>query len=128
MTIHLIKYLSIGAFQFALDFLLFVFFQKIGIALILSNTASRLTAATAGYYLNKKFTFSVGDSVDRTMVLRYWFFWAMMTVVSSLLIYAWGKWVGDLLPIGWGKFVVESFLCLLGFVISKTWVYRHAQE
>ena len=46
MKMHLVKYLSIGAFQFILDFLLFLLFQKLGIALVIANTASRLTAAT----------------------------------------------------------------------------------
>lgn len=128
MKMHLMKYLGIGAFQFVLDFLLFLFFQKLGIALVIANSVSRLTAATAGYYLNKKFTFSVGHVTGHAMMLRYWFFWALMTVLSSLLIFSWAKLLDDLSSIGLGKFVVESFLCLLGFVVSKTWVYRHAPK
>ena len=82
----------------------------------------------SGYYLNKKFTFSVGHVTGHAMMLRYWFFWALMTVLSSLLIFSWAKLLDDLSSIGLGKFVVESFLCLLGFVVSKTWVYRHASK
>ncbi len=128
MKMRLVKYLSIGAFQFALDFILFLLLQQLGIALVVANTTSRLTAATAGYYLNKKFTFSVEPVPGRAMMLRYWLFWAFMTVLSSLLIFTWGKLLGDLLAIGLGKFVIESFLCLFGFFISRTWVYRHDQQ
>ena len=52
-----LKYLTVGLFQFLLDLVLFLLLQKIGLPLFVANATSRLTAATTGCYLNRHFTF-----------------------------------------------------------------------
>lgn len=128
VKVKIVKYLAVGGFQFVLDFLLFLLLQKMGIFLVVANVISRLSAATAGYYLNRKYTFSVRQSHGYSMVFRYWSFWIFMTILSSILILTWTTLLGDRYSAGFGKFIVESVLCVLGFFVSKMWVYRHAQE
>lgn len=123
-----VKYLIFGAFQFVLDFMLFVLLQKIGVAVVVANVASRLSAATAGYYLNKKYTFSIGEVQTYAMMRRYWLFWLFMTGLSSLLILAWDHFLNGTLPTGAGKFAIECVLCVFGYLVSKIWVYKHDQE
>ena len=120
------KYLVVGGFQFVFDFLLFLLLQQAGFPVFFSNTVSRLSAATLGYVLNKKYTFSVAPIQGYSMMLRYWSFWVFMTGLSSLLIWQWSVFFKNSLHIGVGKFSIESILCLAGFFISKRWVYRHA--
>jgi putative flippase GtrA len=63
-----LKYLTVGLFQFLLDLVLFSLLQKIGLPLFVANATSRLTAATTGCYLNRHFTFSVAPASDYCMV------------------------------------------------------------
>lgn len=119
------KYLTVGLFQFILDLGLFLLLQKIGLPLFVANVISRLTAATTGYYLNRQFTFSITPTTDYSMAIRYWSFWIFMTMLSTGLIMI----LQNLFPanssLGIGKFIVESFLCVVGFLISKFFVYKH---
>ena len=122
------RYLGVGVFQFVLDLLLYLLFQKIGMAIVMANTASRLSAATGGYFLNRKYTFSVVSASGHSMVVRYWLFWIFMTGLSSLLLLAWEAHFASQWSPGLGKFLVEAVLAVLGFFISKLWVYRNAQR
>jgi putative flippase GtrA len=120
-----LKYLTVGLFQFLLDLGLFLLLQTIGLPLFLANATSRLTAATTGYYLNRHFTFSVAPASDYSMVTRYWLFWTFMTLLSTGLMMVWQHFMSAHFHLGIGKFIVESFLCIVGFLISKFWVYKH---
>lgn len=120
-----VKYVLFGAFQFILDFLLFVFLEKMGFYAVVANITSRLVAATVGYQLNKKYTFGVGKVKNYAMVTRYWVFWLSMTCVSSLLILVWNNFLTDLLPTSAGKLIVECILSIVGYLISKIWVYKN---
>ncbi len=128
LKLQMARYLGVGLFQFVLDLLLFLLFQHVGAAIVVANTASRLSAATAGYFLNRKYTFSATTAGGYSMVLRYWLFWAFMTALSSLLLLAWDALFAGRWSPGLGKFLVEAALAVLGFFISKLWVYRHAQR
>ena len=128
LKLQLARYLGVGIFQFVLDLLLFLLFQKLGVALVVANTASRLSAAAAGYLLNRKYTFSVAPAHGHSMLLRYWLFWGCMTALSSLLLLGWDALFAGRWSPGLGKFLVEAALAVLGFFISKLWVYRHAQR
>ena len=132
---YLAKYLVVGGFQFVFDIVLFLLMQQAGFSIFLSNTVSRLSAATLGYLFNRKFTFEVA-SLERTntsnkfqgysMALRYWVFWAVMTGISSLLIWQWSTLFKNSFHIGLGKLSIEAVLCIVGFFVSKRWVYQHA--
>ena len=119
------KYLIVGGFQFVFDFLLFLLLHQVGFSILFSNTVSRLSAATLGYLFNKKYTFSIEQVQGYSMVLRYWVFWALMTCLSSLLIWQWSTLFKESLHLGIGKFSIESVLCIVGFFISKRWIYKH---
>ncbi len=122
------KYLLFGIFQFSLDLALFIIMQKIGFASIVANVISRLTAAVAGYFLNKQYTFGISETKTYAMVKRYWVFWLFMTGLSSLLIYAWDYYLRSALATSAGKFIIECGLCVLGYLISKKWVYKNDRE
>lgn len=119
------KYLAVGGFQFIFDLILFLLLHQVGFSILFSNTVSRLSAATLGYLFNKKYTFSIGQVQGYSMALRYWIFWALMTILSSSLIWQWSILFKDSFHIGIGKFLIESILCFVGFFISKRWIYKH---
>jgi putative flippase GtrA len=121
----LVKYLFVGGVQFVFDLGLFVFLEKIGLGILMANTVSRFSAATLGYFLNRKYTFSIKRG-PAAMFVRYWIFWGGMTVASTLLIDFASSHFSGPLAIGLTKFFVESALCLLGFIVSRYWVYTHA--
>lgn len=131
---YLAKYLLVGGLQFVFDILLFLLMQQAGFSIFLSNTVSRLSAATLGYHFNRKFTFQV-VSLEKSktsirfqvysMERRYWVFWAVMTCISSLLIWQWSALLQNSFQIGVGKLAIEAVLCIVGFFVSKRWVYQH---
>lgn len=128
LDVRIVKYLGFGALQFILDISLFVVMSALDVPLLIANVVSRLSAATAGYYLNKKYTFAIGEVKTYSMARRYWVFWTFMTVFSSLLVWCWDRFLGDAMPTNFGKFVIECFLCVFGYLISKYWVYKHDPE
>jgi putative flippase GtrA len=125
LNLSFAKYLFFGGFQFAFDFVLFFFLQNIGLAAVFANVTSRFSAALAGYYLNKRFTFGVGEVKTYSMFKRYWLFWLFMTGLSSTLVFLWDFHLQTTWSMGIGKFTIECFLCILGYLISRFWVYKH---
>jgi len=122
------KYVVVGGIQFVLDLCLFMALKYCGLSVVFSNTASRLLAAILGFYLNKNFTFSISGRASWYMLAKYWLFWGGMTVLSTALIHVSDLAAGKYLPLAVIKFCVEAFLCFVGFLISRFWVYRHARE
>lgn len=122
-----IKYFIVGGAQFVLDVTLFVIFSFFGVNLVIANVASRFLAAVLGYFLNRRYTFGgmrAGTS-ERKTVLRYWFFWGCMTLVSTHLIKILLSCCSHYGLSFSVKIPIELALCVVGYIVSKLWVFSH---
>ena len=117
-------YLVFGAVQWLLDWAVMVTLSHLGIPVRPANVAGRVCGALVGFWLNGRFTFGGADSVlGRVQFLRFVALWLATTVLSTWMIGA----VDDYLGLKWAwlaKPLVEVALGLLGFMVSRHWVYR----
>lgn len=125
---RILKYIAVGGMQFALDVVVFYALQLLSMPVVPANILSRLSAASAGYVANKHFTFSVPSAGTQgyRMVMKYWLFWLTMTAMSSGLLRLWESFFDTIGYVMLGKLVIDGGLCLIGFYISKKYIYTHA--
>jgi putative flippase GtrA len=89
-----------------------------------ANIAGRIAGALLGYWLNGKLTFA-GDetAIGRTQLLRFVLMWLGTTTVSTWSLGA----IDNLAGLKWAwlaKPGVEAVLGVVGFLLSRHWVYR----
>lgn len=118
------RYLLIGGIQWLLDWGVMVLLSHLGLRIGVANVMGRITGALLGFWLNGKVTFTGDEHVlGRRQLLRFLVMWLVMTLLSTVAIEA----IDDLLGRKWAwlaKPLVEVCLGVLGFVISRHWVYR----
>jgi len=90
----------------------------------MANVIGRISGALLGFWLNGRFTF-VGEQhrLGRRQLGRFLVMWVCTTILSTVAIDSIDRYVGR----GWAwlsKPLVEVALGLLGFVVSRQWVYR----
>lgn len=117
-------YLLIGGVQWLLDWGVMVALSHLGLRIGVANIVGRISGALLGFWLNGRITF-VGDghAVGRTQLVRFVIMWLAMTALSTVAIEA----IDDVLGRKWAwlaKPLVELALGLIGFLISRHWVYR----
>jgi putative flippase GtrA len=112
-------YLTIGALQWLVDWGVMVMLSHAGMLVAPANVAGRISGAMLGYWLNGRITFAGADSaLGRVQFARL-----AMTALSTLLIDR----IDNHLGLQWAwlaKPAVEAALGLLGFMISRHWVYK----
>jgi putative flippase GtrA len=117
-------YLTIGALQWLVDWGVMVALSHAGMLVAPANVAGRISGAMLGYWLNGRITFGGGDSaLGRVQFGRFAMMWLAMTALSTLLIDR----IDNHLGLQWAwlaKPAVEAALGLLGFMISRHWVYK----
>ncbi len=125
-------YFAFGCTQFVVDTLLLVGMTHAGVSVEVANPLSRAMAAVLGLLLNSSITFGQRGRLRRLpptgMIVRYVVMWVSMTLLSTALIF----WLHDFRPgaiaranwIAISKIGVEALLFLLGFLVSRYWVYR----
>ncbi len=117
-------YLIIGGIQWLLDWAVMVTLTHFGVPIALANIAGRICGALLGYWLNGRFTFAGEDTaLGRTQLQRFVMMWLCTTAVST---WAMGSIEGHLgLRWAWlAKPGVEAALALVGFLVSRHWVYK----
>jgi putative flippase GtrA len=118
------SYLAIGGIQWLLDWAVMVLLSQLGLRIGLANIVGRVCGALLGFWLNGKFTFTGEDhSLGRRQLLRFVAMWLVMTALSTVAIEA----IDDLLGRQWAwlaKPLVEAGLGVLGFIVSRHWIYR----
>ena len=118
------RYLLIGGVQWLLDWAVMVLLSHLGLRIGLANVVGRISGAMLGFWLNGKLTFTgEGHALGRRQLLRFVMMWLVMTLLSTVAIEA----IDDLLGRKWAwlaKPLVEVCLGLLGFLVSRHWVYR----
>jgi putative flippase GtrA len=117
-------YLTIGILQWLVDWGVMVALSHAGMLVAPANVAGRVSGAMLGYWLNGRITFGGGDSaLGRVQFARFAMMWLAMTALSTLLI----DQIDNHLGLQWAwlaKPAVEAALGLLGFMISRHWVYK----
>ena len=121
---HARHYLLIGGFQWLIDWGVMVLLSHYGMRVETANVAGRVTGALIGYWLNGKLTFAGEDTaIGRTQLARFIIMWIGTTIISTWSLgiidqYAGLKWAWLAKP------GVELCLGVVGFVLSRHWVYR----
>ena len=124
LTRHARHYTLIGGVQWLVDWGVLVGFTHLGMAVVPANIAGRVAGALLGYWLNGKVTFA-GDehAIGPNQLRRYLMMWMATTAVSTWSLGAIDHWAG--LQWAWlAKPAVEAILGVVGFVLSRHWVYR----
>jgi putative flippase GtrA len=121
---HARHYLLIGGVQWLVVWAVLVALTHWGMAIEPANVAGRVAGALLGYWLNGKLTFA-GDehAVGRTQLQRYLLMWLGTTFISTWSLGAIDSGLG--LKWAWlAKPGVECILGVVGFLLSRHWVYR----
>jgi putative flippase GtrA len=117
-------YLLIGGIQWLVDWAVMVALSHFGMRVGPANVAGRVSGALLGYWLNGKLTFAGEDTaVGRTQLLRFLAMWLVTTAISTWSM----THIDELFGLGWAwlaKPAIELALGVLGFVLSRHWVYK----
>ena len=118
------SYLVIGGVQWLLDWGVMVALSHLGLRIGVANITGRICGAVLGFWANGRITFS-GDAhaTGRRQFIRFVVTWVAMTVLSTVAIEA----IDDILGRKWAwlaKPLVEAGLGVLGFLVSRHWIYR----
>ena len=118
------RYLVIGGLQWLLDWAVMVALSHLGMRVGAANVIGRISGALLGYWLNGKVTFADGGTVlGPVQFRRFVVMWLGTTVLSTLAIAT----IDDMLGLKWAwlaKPLLEVVLGVIGFVVSRHWVYR----
>ncbi len=118
-------YLLIGVLQWLLDWGVMVALSHAGMRVEPANVVGRISGALLGFWLNGRITFTGEEHhLGRKSVLRFLAMWLMTTAASTWAIGSIDDWFG--LRWAWiAKPAVELTLGVIGFLLSRHWVYKH---
>ncbi|HEY0502482.1 MAG TPA: GtrA family protein [Lysobacter sp.] len=118
------SYIVVGLLQLLVDWAVFVMLSATGLAVEPANVAGRISGAALGFWLNGRFTFAGEDTaVGRRQLARFLAMWLVTTAMSTWAI---GH-VDDTVGLRWAwlaKPAIELALAMVGFMLSRHWVYR----
>jgi putative flippase GtrA len=121
---HARHYLLIGIAQWLLDWAVMVGLSHLGLKIEPANIVGRISGAMLGYWLNGKITFAGDDTaVGRRQMARFGVMWIGTTIAST---WAMGH-IDDVFGLQWAwlaKPAVELALGVIGFFLSRHWVYK----
>lgn len=121
-----VPYAIVGGIQMLLDWGCFVLLTWLGMAVVPANLTGRLAGAIVGFGLNGRYTFAQKGQplpLGRRHMARFVIGWVVMAVLSTIAValLAHLKW----LWVAWlGKPFVDGGLAVLGFLLSKYWIFR----
>lgn len=115
----------IGVLQFLLDWLIYVILTQFGLHVVAANLLARAGGASAGFALNGVFTFRDRDGarLGWRRFSRFAVTWLLMALLSTLALWLIDRQFG--LQVSWfAKPAVDAALAVLGFLLSRHWIYR----
>lgn len=118
-------FLLVGIAQLVVDWLLFVSSTSLGVPVGMGNVLGRIGGACLGFWLNGRYTFARENQPQnyRRALVRFGVLWVATTVVSTVAVSFLAGASG--LKTAWAaKPAVEAVLALVGFFVSRHWVYR----
>ena len=117
-------YLFIGGIQWLVDWGVMVALSHFGMRIGPANVAGRISGALLGYWANGKLTFAGDDTaIGRTQLLRFVAMWLVTTAISTWAM----AHIDEIFGRGWAwlaKPGIEVVLGMLGFLLSRHWVYK----
>lgn len=118
------NYLIFGGIQYCVDWGVMVALSHLGMPVEAANLAGRISGALLGFWLNGQFTFkSENTALGRRQFARFLALWVGTTLISTLAISLVDRYAG--LEWTWmAKPVIELVLAVVGFTVSRYWVYR----
>jgi putative flippase GtrA len=124
---EVMAFIVVGVIQICIDWMIFVGLTHWGANPAAANVSGRIIAATAGFWLNGKWTFNKhgadGHSLGVRHLLRYLVSWCITTAISTTVLLFIDR--GQGLHWAWvAKPVVDGTLAALSFLASKYWIYR----
>lgn len=121
---HASHYALIGGVQWLVDWGVMVGLSHLGMLIEPANIVGRIAGALLGYWLNGKLTFAADDTeLGRTQLQRFMLMWLGTTIASTWAMGSIDDWFG--LKWAWlAKPGVELFLGMIGFVLSRHWIYK----
>ncbi len=121
---HARRYTLVGGLQWLVDWGVMVGLTHAGLPIEPANVCGRVAGALLGYWLNGKITFAGEDTdVGGTQLRRFLLMWLCTTAVSTWAMGSIDDWFG--LKWAWlAKPGVELMLGVVGFLLSRHWVYK----
>lgn len=124
---QIFRYGIVGLGQLCIDWLSFVALTQAQLPPGIANVLGRAIGALAGFWFNGKWTFSHGRdtamSLDMRHFARYLVTWLLNTAASTCIVLFADHNHG--LHSAWAaKPVGDALLALVGFIVSKHWIYR----
>lgn len=117
-------YLAIGLLQWLVDWGVVVGLTHVGMPVAPANVAGRITGALLGFWLNGRFTFAgTRYTLGGTQLQRFMMMWIGTTLFSTWALTQ----IDDVLGLRWvwlAKPAIEIVLGVVGFVLSRYWIYR----
>ncbi|MGY0504858.1 GtrA family protein [Luteimonas sp. e5] len=120
---HAGGYLLVGVIQWLVEYAVMVSLSAWLLPVEPANILGRVCGALLGYWLNGRFVFSgEGRALDRAAFVRFVIMWLALTGLNTAIL----DWIDDHhgLKVTWaGKPGVDVFTGLIGFWLSRNWVY-----
>lgn len=115
----------VGGLQLLIDWLCFVGLTSVGIMTAPANIVGRVLGALVGFWLNGRVTFrdEAGGKLGWRRLGRFGMSWAVMSIFSTLAVTLVDHGAG----LGWAwlfKPLVDGGLAVLGFLVSRYWIYK----
>lgn len=122
-----VSYVVVGALQLGLDWLSFVLLSGLGVPVATANMIGRAAGAIAGFSLNGAVTFAKpgagGKKLGTANLVKFLVSWLAFALASTLVVVLLKQQHG--LHWAWlGKPIFDGALAVLGFLISKYWIFR----
>lgn len=118
-------YIMIGGLQWLVDWGVMVLVSHLGAMVEIANVCGRISGAMLGFWLNGKITFAADDTtVGRRQLQRFVLMWLCNTAVSTFAV---GR-IDEVFGLQWAwvaKPAIELTLGMVGFLLSRYWVYKH---
>lgn len=121
---HLGGYTAIGLLQWVVEYGLMLALSEWVMPVGPANVIGRIFGAALGFWLNGKWTFAGDDThVGRRAFARFVLMWLALTVLNTWIVHAidahFGLRMAQML-----KPLADITSGLLGFVLSRHWVYN----
>lgn len=121
---HLGGYTAIGLLQWVVEYGLMLALSEWVMPVAPANVIGRIFGAALGFWLNGKWTFAGDDThVGRRAFVRFVLMWLALTVLNTWIVHAidahFGLRMAQML-----KPLADITSGLLGFVLSRHWVYN----
>ncbi|TZF86702.1 GtrA family protein [Cognatilysobacter lacus] len=117
-------YLTIGIVQWVVDWAVVVALSHAGMGIEPANVLGRIAGAMLGFRMNGRFTFRDAEAaLGGTQFTRYVVMWVATTIVSTWSL----GMIDHVVGLHWAwlaKPAVEGVLGVVGFLLSRHWVYR----